>query len=156
MATAAIAEGRGQLSEEAKSRYLARYDRLVKKADRLNPYPSEDGYGSGDSPKKKRTPLSPQRRLVNRLSRRRDEVLCFMSDLAVPFTNNSAERDLRMLKVRQKVSGCFRTEGGAQDFCRVRGYLSTARKQWHPLLHALERALGQAAHTFNPAAVQSG
>jgi transposase len=80
-------------------------------------------------------------RLVNRLSRRRDEVLRFMSDLAVPFTNNGAERDLRMVKVQQKVPSCFRTEEGARDFCRVRSYLSTARKQGHPLLHALERVL---------------
>ena len=64
-----------------------------------------------------------------------------MSDLAEPFTNNGAERDLRMVKMQPKVSGCIRTEDGARCFCRVRGYLSTARKQGRPLLHALERAL---------------
>jgi transposase len=64
-----------------------------------------------------------------------------MSDLAVPFTNNGAVRGLRMLKVQQKTSGCFRTEEGARDFCRVRGYLSTARKKGHPLLQALESVL---------------
>ena len=74
-----------------------------------------------------------------------------MSDLAVPFTNNGAQRDLRMLKVREKVSGCFRTEGAARAFCRVRSYLSTARKQGHPLLHALERVLSGKPLTFNPA-----
>ena len=136
-AAAAVDEGR--LGEETGRAYLARYDRLVKRADKLNP--QLPGDGAGDAPGKKRQPLSPTRRLVNRLLRRRDEVLCFMSDLKVPFTNNGAERDLRMVKVQQKVSGCFRTEDGARDFCRVRSYLSTARKQGHPLLHALERAL---------------
>lgn len=113
----------------------------MKKADKLNPQPREGGGGPGDSPRRRRPPLTPQRRLVNRLLRRRDEVLRFMTDLAVPFTNNGAERDLRMVKLQQKVSGCFRTEDGARAFCRVRGYLSTARKQGHPLLSALERVL---------------
>lgn len=148
----ARAAGRAQLSVEVKRAYLRRYDRVVKKADRLNPHPSADMDGGGDSPKKKRPPLSPTRRLLNRLLGRRDEVLRFMSDLAVPFTNNGAERDLRMVKVQQKVSGCFRTAEGARDFCRVRSYLSTARKQGHPLLHALERVLSGKPLPLSPAA----
>jgi transposase len=151
-ASEARAAGDAQLSEETKGDYLRRYDRLVKRADKLNPQPREEGDGAGDSPKRKRQPLSPQRRLVNRLLRRRDEVLRFMTDLAVPFTNNGAERDLRMVKVQQKIGGCFRSEEGARDFCRVRSYLSTARKQGHPLLHALERVLAGKPLTFGPAA----
>ena len=135
------AAGQAQLSEEARGAYLDRYVRLVQRANRLNPHPPRDTAGAGDSPKKKRPALSPTRRLINRLSRRRDEVLRFMTDLAVPFTNNGAERDLRMVKVQQKVGGCFRTEDGARDFCRVRSYLSTTRKQGHRLLYALERVL---------------
>ena len=151
-ASTARTAGREQLSEETKSAYLGRYDRLLRKADKLNPYPPKDEDGAGDSARRKRPPLSPPRRLVNRLLRRREEVLRFMSDLAVPFTNNGAERDLRMLKVQQKIGGCFRTEAGARDFCRVRSYLSTARKQGHPLLHALERVLNGKPLSFNPAA----
>ena len=137
----ARAAGRAQLSEGMKGAYLRRYDRLVKKADRRNPPPPASSTGGGDSPQEKRPTPSPVRRLINRLSRRRDEVLRFMNDLVVWFDNNGAERDLRMVKLRQKVSGCFRTEDGARDFCRVRGYLSTARKQGHRPLHALERVL---------------
>lgn len=148
----ARAAGKARLSEEAPDDYPGRYDRLVRRADRLNPDPPRDAGGDGDSPLRKRPPLSPARRLVNRLLGRREEVLRFVTDLAVPFTNNGAERDLRMVKVQQKVGGCFRTEDGARAFCRVRSYLSTARKQGHPLLSALERVLASKPLTFNPAA----
>jgi len=151
-AAEARAGGESQLSEETKSAYLRRYSRLVKKADKLNPHPLAEADNGGDSPKKKRPPLSPARRLVNRLLRRRDEVLRFMTDLSVPFTNNGAERDLRMVKVQQKIGGCFRTEGGARVFCRVRSYLSTARKQGQPLLSALERVLSGKPLAFSRAA----
>jgi transposase len=67
-----------------------------------------------------------------------DQVLAFLDDLTIPFDNNQAERHLRMLKVQQKVSGSFRSPHSAAAFARLRGYLSTLRKQGYALLAALE------------------
>jgi transposase len=74
------------------------------------------------------------------LERRKEEVLRFLSDPSIPFDNNQAERDLRMVKLQQKVSGCFRTGEGVRWFCRIRSYVSTMRKQRREVLHALEGA----------------
>jgi transposase len=133
-------EVEGQLSEQMKNDFLHRYDKLVKQADRLNPPQPKRKSGSG-LPKNKPVQQPTPRNLVNRLQRRRDEVLRFIADLSVPFDNNGSERDLRMVKLQQKISGCFRTADGARSFCRVRSYLSTARKQSHSLLYFLERTL---------------
>lgn len=135
----AQAQADTKLSEQTKNKFLRRYDQLVKKADRLNPPPVRKA--ESDAPQRK-SPLQPTpRRVINRLQKRRDEVLRFITDISVPFDNNGSERDLRMIKLQQKISGCFRTADGARIFCRVRSYLSTARKQGHSLLHSLERML---------------
>ena len=75
--------------------------------------------------------------LLRRLFEREQEVLRFMRDLDVPFTNNLAERAIRMPKVKQRISGCFRTLLGAENFCTIRSYLDTARKQGFGMLHAM-------------------
>ncbi len=80
---------------------------------------------------------SAAKNLLDDLLRRADQVLAFLDDLAVPVTNNLAERDLRMVKVQQKIAGTFRSDDGATSFCRIRSYLSTMHKQGHSMLAAL-------------------
>ncbi len=75
--------------------------------------------------------------LLDELLRWAEQVLAFLDDLSIPFTNNQAERDLRMVKVQQKIAGTFRSEDGATAFCRIRSYLSTMLKQGHAMLAAL-------------------
>ncbi len=75
--------------------------------------------------------------------------MAFLHDWTVPFDNNQAERDLRMLKVQQKISGTFRDVAGADAFCRIRGYISTLRKQAQQVLTALEQTF--AGHPPMPA-----
>ncbi|MBU1718299.1 MAG: transposase, partial [Bacteroidetes bacterium] len=70
-----------------------------------------------------------------------DEILRYHTDPEVPFDNNQAERYLRMVKLKQKISGTFRTYHGAEVFCRIRGYISTARKQGVQILEAITEAM---------------
>lgn len=79
--------------------------------------------------------------LLDRLEDFGECYLAFLWDEDVPFTNNQAEQDVRMIKVRQKISGCFRTLHGAEMFCRIRSYLSTCRKQGHNLWEAITRVV---------------
>lgn len=80
---------------------------------------------------------SKARNLLERLLNHEDDVLRFMTEQDVPFTNNRGERDIRMTKVHQKISGCFRSAQGADIFCRVRGYISTCKKQGIDVGHAM-------------------
>jgi transposase len=120
---------------------LHRYDSILAEGYQVNPPPPPPKKSEQGKRKPGRAKQSPARNLVDRLSGGKWAVLRFLLDFAVPFDNNLAERDLRMIKVQQKVSGCFRTEEGVAMFCRIRSYLSTLRKQGMELLAALEHVL---------------
>ena len=130
----AVDDAGNALPPDEASDYRKSYKALLKKAAIECPPPDTP---SG-KPKRGRVKRSKARNLLERLINYEDDVLRFMENPLVPFTNNLGENDIRMTKVQQKISGCFRSTEGAKIFCRVRGYLSTCRKQGITASHALK------------------
>jgi transposase len=127
---AAELQGKTALDPVLLLRYQTLYRRIVARGLAQNPAPTRTG-------QRGRPAHGVCLSLLLRLQDREDAVLRFALDFAVPFDNNQAERDLRMIKVQQKVSGCFRSTDGADHFCRIRGYISTLHKQGCGILSAL-------------------
>jgi transposase len=118
------ARDRGAKALWCASRLAREFDGIIKRGLQTSPHPDKKI-------------ASRVRCLLERLTRHRDDYLRFTKNLMLPFTNNEAERDLRMLKVKGKISGGFRTKEGADNFCRLRSYATTCRKQEMPLLDCI-------------------
>jgi len=127
----AILQGRDCVQARVLRMLENRYRATIAAGHEANPPPEATG-------KRGRPKRSVGGNLVRRLEDYREETLAFLYDFKVPFDNNQAERDIRMIKVKLKVSSCFRTESGADAFCRIRGYISTMRKQGHNVLDILD------------------
>lgn len=123
---------RQPISKNLVTRSVHRYEALLQSGFRLN------RKNRGSPHKRGRIKQSKSRNLLDRLHKHRDEVLAFLFDPTVPFTNNLGERDLRMIKVKHKISGTFRSHHGALYYCRIRGYISTMKKQSVNILTALK------------------
>jgi transposase len=111
--------------------FVGHYQALLDQGEAENPT------APAPPPEHRKPKQSPPRNLLARLRKYQTAVLAFMTDFTIPFDNNLAERDLRMVKLKQKVAGCFRTQAGAALFCLVRSYLATVRKHHRSLLTAL-------------------
>jgi transposase len=110
-----------------------RYREILARGMAANPPPEEEG-----KKKRGRKKKSKAANLLERLHRHEKAVLAFMYDFSVPFNNNLGERDIRMMKVQQKISGTFRSFDGALSFCRIRSYISTVKKQGLNVMSALQ------------------
>jgi transposase len=114
-----------------------RFDAIISRGIEENPLslnPEKKG-------KRGKSPKTKARNLLERFIEHKEKILRFLTDLKVPFENNQAERDVRMMKLQQKISGTFRTIQGAEAFCRIRAYISTIRKNGLPVLEGIIAAL---------------
>lgn len=118
-----VKESNGVLSKEEYAKVSMKYDKIIIEAEKECPLPEKPPEKKRGKPKK-----SKPRNLLERLIEHKNAVLLFAADETVPFTNNRAENEIRMTKVQQKISGCFRSIEGAKIFCRVRSYLLTCQK----------------------------
>jgi len=134
-----VAEGgddQTTLPSERIAYYHQQYEQLLQQGFNANPRPE-----TPPAKQRGRKKQPPPKNLLDRLQKYQQETLAFISDFRIPFDNNLAERDVRMMKVKQKISGTFRTQRGATLFCDIRSYISTVRKQGRQVIHALYHAL---------------
>lgn len=128
-------QANGQLRAEQLVHFEKEFDRILAQGEQLNPTPQKEKKSRG------RPKQTPARNLLDRLGNHRDAVLAFLIHPAIPFDNNQAERDIRSIKVQQKISGSFRSAYGADNFLRVKSVISTLKKQRKSIFHAIQELL---------------
>jgi len=116
------------LEADIVKKFEKRYDEIIEKAIEAEIKRQPPKSQSDKKKKRGRQKKSKALNLLLRLRDHKEKALAFMYNFEVPFDNNQGERDIRMIKLQQKISGTFRTNQGAKSFCRIRGYISTARK----------------------------
>ena len=122
----AVAAGRGRLDTDQIRELAASYETVI-------------AMGHDEHPTSTTKKKTKAHNLLLRLERHEPDVLRFAHDFQTPFGNNQAEQDIRMVKLQQKISGCWRTHDGAQRFLTIRSYLSTTLKNGISALHALDQ-----------------
>jgi transposase len=132
------------LSSQKIAVFEERYFRIIENGLNEIPIPKNSDFPG----KRGRKKQSKAKNLLDRCKKFHREILSFMHNFSIPFSNNLAERDIRMAKLQQKISGTFRSEVGAAAFCRIRGYLSTVKKNERPVLESLVGAFQ--GNSFKP------
>ena len=135
------------LSPDRLAHFDAEYDAILQRGFEANPAPEPLAVKQRGRKKQ-----SPPKNLLDRLQKHKDGTLAFMYDFNIPFDNNLAERDIRMVKLKQKISSSFRTLDGANTFCAIRSYISTVRKQGGNVIAALHDSLTGQPYIPLPAA----
>lgn len=139
----AVSENQSPLSQLAFEKWNTRFEELLDEGGRLNPEPSAPPLGKKKRGRIKRTKA---RNLINRLEEHKASYLGYLTNPEIPFTNNDAERPIRMIKVQQKVSGCFRNLESCKSFLLMRGYIETLRKNGRNVFEGTRNAItGQVA-----------
>ena len=131
--------GTKALSRGQRFYWSKKYDDLMQVGMSMHPIPKKKKGKRGVAKKSK------TQNMIERFINHKDSILAFANNFLIPFGNNLAEQAIRMMKVKQKISGCFRSENGAKNFADIRSYIATAKKQGMPIMQAIASAIkGQA------------
>lgn len=129
------AKALGSMAVERQNELAGKYDTLMVDGAKEHPLPEKQACKRGVVKKTK------TQNLIQRFTNHKEDILRFIKDLSVPFGNNIAEQAIRMMKLKQKISGCFRSKDGATAFANTRSYIDTMRKNGHSIMDAIALAI---------------